>query len=337
MWGANHAYAAIEPKDVHNDMNFLVIGPWRHSQVGSDGRSLGVLKFDGDTAHQYRAEVLKPFFDQYLKDGAPKASTPPVLIYRTGADHWDRLDRWPLACSAACEHGLTPLYLDANGTLSFQAPAGEGYDQYVSDPAKPVPYRPRPIDHGYSGGWPTWLVADQRFADGRPDVLTYETPVLTQPVRIAGAPVVKLVASTSGTDSDWAVKLIDVYPGQVPAQPEMGGYELNIALDIFRGRYREGFDRPKPIASGQPLEYRFTLPNTNHVFLPGHRIMVQIQSTLFPLYDRNPQTFVPNIFHARAADYIRATQRVYRGGSNGTLIELPIVPGDAETPALVSP
>ena len=326
IYGANHAYQALEAQDVNNDKNFLVMGPWRHSQVNSDGRSLGALKFEGDTALQYRRDVLKPLFDQYLKDGARKADTPPVLIYRTGFDRWDRLDKWPPACAQGCQNTLKPLYLQANGSLSFAPSPQQGADEFVSDPAKPVPYRPRPIDRGYGGGWPSWLVVDQRFVDGRPDVLTYQTEPLTAAVQLSGAPLVKLLASTTGTDSDWIVKLIDVYPGQMPSQPEMGGYQLAISLDIFRGRYRRSFAVPGALAAGKPLRYEFPLPNVNHVFLPGHRIMVQIQSTLFPLYDRNPQTYVDNIFHARSADYRKATQRVFYGGASGTAIELPVVP-----------
>jgi uncharacterized protein len=188
-----------------------------------------------------------------------------------------------------------------------------------------VPYLPRPVRFADGAAWGTWLLRDQRFVADRPDVLTYETPVLTEPVRISGAPIVNLVASTSGTDSDWVVKLIDVYPDQVASQPEMGGYQLAIAMDIFRGRYRESFEQPKAIASNTPLAYRFGLPTANHVFLPGHRIMVQVQSTWFPLYDRNPQTFVPNIFFANAGDYVKATQRVYHAAGAASLIELPVV------------
>jgi uncharacterized protein len=191
-----------------------------------------------------------------------------------------------------------------------------------------VPFRARPIQPiGYDNGltWPQWLVDDQREASGRTDVVTYVSDVLTQPLTIAGAPVVHLVASTSGTDSDWVVKLIDVYPDQVAEQPEMGGYQLAVAMDIFRGRYREGYDSPKPLAANQPLAYRFDLPNANHVFLPGHRVMVQVQSSWFPLYDRNPQTFVPNIFWAKPADYQKATQRVYHSADEASYISLPVV------------
>ena len=332
MWGAIHCYLAIEPKDRANDMNFLVMGPWRHSGVNYDGRSLGPLKWEGDTALQFRRDVLRPFFDQYLKDGAPKADTPPVLIYNTGENHWDRLKSWPLACESGCPSRSRPLYMTTGFGLSFTAPAESdpktpaAYDEYVSDPAKPVPYQPRPVRFADYDAWRNWLLTDQRKVVDRPDVLAYTTPPLTQPLRISGAPVVNLVASTSGTDSDWVVKLIDVYPDDVPSQQEMGGYQLGIAMDIFRGRYRESFEMPKPIVSNTPLTYRFILPTANHVFLPGHRIMVQVQSSWFPLYDRNPQTFVSNIFLAKPEDYVKATQRVYHVAGAASFIDLPVVP-----------
>ncbi len=330
MWGAIHSYQVVEPKDTANNMNFLVMGPWRHSGVNYDGSSLGPLKWDGDTALQFRRDVLKPFFDQYLKDGAPNANTPPVFIYNTGANHWDRLKSWPLACPD-CATKSKPLYLTSGFGLSFTAPAeknssSSAYDEYVSDPQKPVPYIPRPVDAADHNAWTRWLVDDQRFVDGRPDVLSYTTSTLTEPVRISGTPVVNLVASTSGTDSDWVVKLIDVYPDQVPSQKEMGGYQLAVAMDIFRGRYRESFETAKPIAANTPLTYKFILPTTNHVFQPGHRIMVQVQSSWFPLYDRNPQTFVPNMFFAKPGDYVKATQRIYHADGAASFIDLPVVP-----------
>jgi putative CocE/NonD family hydrolase len=331
MWGAIHCYQAMEPRDTANDMNFLVMGPWYHSGVNYDEYSLGPLQWNGDTARQFRREVLRPFFDQYLKDGAPKADTPPVFIYNTGENHWDRLSTWPLACENGCASKSKVLYLTAGFGLAFTAPAkGDAksptaYDEYVSDPAKPVPYEPRPVRFADSAAWRRWLVMDQRAADGRPDVLSYVSPVLSEAVRIGGAPVVHLVASTSGTDSDWVVKLIDVYPDVVPSQQELGGYELGIAMDIFRGRYRESFETPKAIASNTPLTYKFTLPAANHVFLPGHRIMVQVQSSWFPLYDRNPQKFVPNIFFAKPGDYVKATQRIYHAEGAASYIELPVV------------
>jgi putative CocE/NonD family hydrolase len=189
-----------------------------------------------------------------------------------------------------------------------------------------VPYIPRPVRFSDSARWQQWLVSDQRVVADRTDVLTYQTPVLTAPVRIGGAPVADLFASTTGTDSDWMVKLIDVFPDEVPSQPEMGGYQLAVSMDIFRGRYRESFEHPSAIPAGQPRRYRFALPTANHVFLPGHRIMVQIQSSCFPLYDRNPQTYVENIFFARPADYVKATQSVFRSAAQPSAVWLPVTP-----------
>ncbi|MFC5743148.1 CocE/NonD family hydrolase [Dyella tabacisoli] len=328
MWGAIHSYAATESKDAGNDKNYLVMGPWRHSQVNYDGTSLGPLQWQGDTAEQFRRDVLKPFFDQYLVDGAAKADTPPVLIYNTGENRWDRYKSWPLSCDEGCAAKPKPLYLGADGALSFNAPAAAAakFDEYLSDPAKPVPYLPRPVHFADHDAWTRWLVSDQRFVDGRPDVLTYISAPLTEPLHIGGAPVVNLYASTSGTDSDWVVKLIDVYPDTVASNATMGGYELAVSLDIFRGRYRTSFEHPQAITPDQPLLYSFGLPTANHVFQPGHRIMVQVQSSLFPLYDRNPQTFVPNIFNAKPADYRKATQRVWHTPGTASFISLPIVP-----------
>jgi putative CocE/NonD family hydrolase len=330
MWGAIHSYLAVEPKDRANDKNFLIMGPWFHSQINRDGSSLGPLRWNGDTTLEVRRDIIKPFFDQYLKEGAPKANTPPALIYNTADNHWDRFASWPPSCESGCAAKLKPLYLSSGFGLAFTAPAAGAsaapYDEYVSDPAKPVPYVPRPVRFSDTDAWRRWLVSDQRATADRPDVLTYSTPPLTDPVRISGASVVHLVASTSGTDSDWVVKLIDVYPDEVPSPPEMGGYELPIAMDIFRGRYRESFEHPQAITRDTPLPYTFALPTANHIFKPGHRVMVQVQSTWFPLYDRNPQTFVPNIFFAQPADFVKATQRVYHAPGAASYIDLPVVP-----------
>jgi putative CocE/NonD family hydrolase len=319
IYGGVNVYRAIEKNAP--DRTFLVLGPWRHSGVNYDGSALGPLKFNGDTALQFRRDVMKPFLDAHLKDGAPAADTPAVFAYETGTNAWRRLAQWPLA------GGTKKLYLQAGYKAGFDAPgdAADAYDEYVADPAKPVPYLPRPVRFEDGDAWRRWLVTDQRFVADRPDVLVYATEPLTEPVKIAGTPFANLVASTSGTDADWVVKLIDVYPDEVPAQPELGGYQLGIAMDIFRGRYRESFEHPSAIPAGQPQRYRFALPDSNHVFERGHRIMVQVQSSWFPLYDRNPQTFVPNIFFAKPGDYRKATQRVYRAGANATFVELPVV------------
>ena len=327
MYGAIATYEAVEPKDTRNDSNFLVLGPWRHSGVNYEGRGLGALKFDGDTALQFRRDVMQPFLDERLKDGAPKADTPPVFAYETGSNAWRRLNAWPLSCDKGCAGKPKTLYLEPSFALGFEAPAksDSAYDEYVSDPARPVPYLPRPVRFEDGDAWKRWLVTDQRFVDGRPDVLSYVSAPLTAPLQIGGAPLVNLYASTSGSDSDWVGKLIDVYPDQVPSQPELGGYQLNVGMDIFRGRYRDSLEHPSAIPAGKVQRYRFALPNANHVFLPGHRLMVQVQSSWFPLYDRNPQTYVPNIFFARPEDYRKATQRVYHAGAQASSIELPLV------------
>ncbi|HEY2383410.1 MAG TPA: CocE/NonD family hydrolase [Terriglobia bacterium] len=330
MWGAIHSYLAVEPKDTNNDKNFLIMGPWYHSQINRDGFSLGPFRWNGDTTLEVRRDILKPFFDQYLKDGTPKANTPPVLIYNTAENHWDRFSSWPRSCASGCGWKAKALYFTTNFGLSFTAPAasqpGTAYDEYVSDPAKPVPYQPRPVRFADTDAWRRWLVADQRAFVDRPDVLSYVTPPLTETVRLGGAPIVHLVASTTGTDSDWIVKLIDVYPDEVPSQPELGGYELSIAMDIFRGRYRESFELAQAITPNKALPFTFALPTVNHEFKPGHRIMVQVQSAWFPLYDRNPQTFVPNIFFTKPSDYIKATQRIYHAAGQSSYIDLPVVP-----------
>jgi hypothetical protein len=328
MWGGIHSYLAAKAAGTPDRLNHMVMGPWRHSQVNYDGYGLGPLRWDGDTALQFRRDVLKPFFDQYLKDGAPVASTPNAYIYNTGENHWDRFDRWPLACESGCAAPLQPLFLQSGDALSFARPvqASKAFDAYVSDPAKPVPYQPRPVRFGDGDAWKRWLVMDQRAVADRTDVLTYQTPPLTAPLRISGAPIAELFASTSGTDSDWVVKLIDVYPDEVPSQVELGGYQLGVAMDIFRGRYRDSFSQPTPIPAGKVQRYRFALPTTNHVFQPGHRIMVQIQSSWFPLYDRNPQRYVPNIFFAEPGDYVKATQQVFRSGDAASAVWLPVVP-----------
>jgi len=327
IYGAIHAYEATEAKDTNNDMNFLALGPWRHSGVNYEQRQLGPsLKLPGDTATEFRVKVMKPFLDMHLKTGAPKAEIPPVFIFETGTMQWRSLPKWPLACETGCEAQMKSLYLTPGLGLSFdKAARGPAFEEYVSDPAKPVPYVRRPVRWDDTDQWRFWLVSDQRHVDGRPDVLTFVTEPLKAPLKIAGAPMVNLFASTSGTDSDWVVKLIDVYPDVVPSDPTMGGYELGVAMEIFRGRYRESLEKPTAIPAGKVQRYRYELPPTNHVFQTGHRIMVQVQSSWFPLYDRNPQTFVPNIFFAKPGDYRKATQRIYLSGDTASSIELPVV------------
>jgi putative CocE/NonD family hydrolase len=337
IYGAIAVYKAIEPKDSDNNRVFLVMGPWHHGQEIEDGSSLGAIKSGSDTALYFRQKILRPFLDHYLKDDAPKMDVAPVTAFETGTNEWRSLSSWP---SGGKE---TPLYLSGRMKLSWSAPItderrlnvtrGEadpriGYDEYISDPAKPVTNRIRPVPTaGYDScqQWPCWLVDDQRDFSGRQDVLAYNSDVLKEPVKISGQPIVNLFASTSGTDSDWVVKVIDVYPDETAPDPKLGGYQLAVSMDIFRGRYRESFENPKAITPNEPLLYKWALPTTNHVFLPGHRIMIQIQSSWFPLYDRNPQTFVPNIFWSKPSDYQKATQRIYHTPGKESFVELPVV------------
>ena len=323
-YGGPAVYQALKDKYEGSGLLYLAIGPWRHSGANHYGYDLGALTFTGDTAQEWRVRWVKPFFDHFLK-GAPDPKIPNVLTYATGVNRWEESPRWPMGTPK-------PLFLTAGFGASFDRPSAAGHDDYVSDPSKPVPFIPRPISMADANQWKPWLVRDQRFVSSRPDVLVYKSASLTQAVHIMGAPQVELFAATSGTDSDWVVKLIDVYPNEAPedasqgAKLDMSGYELAIGIEIFRGRYVDSFARPRPLKAGKVEHYRWNLPNVNHVFLPGHRIMVQVQSSLFPLYDRNPQSFVPNIFYARPADYRKATQSVYHGGAAASAIYLPVVP-----------
>ena len=289
-----------------------------------DGSQLGAVKFNSDTSLTFRKEILRPFLDYYLKEGAPNPNVAPVVAFETGTNTWRNLKAWPMGCESGCSVKPTPLYLNDGLKTGFTPSRAStpGYEEYISDPSKPVPYRARPID---ATSWSRWLVDDQREASGRPDVLVFTSEALTAPVKISGEPIANLIASTSGTDSDWVVKLIDLYPDQVAGQPNMGGYQLMVSADILRGRFRESFETSKPITSNAPLLYRFALPTANHVFLPGHRIMVQIQSSWFPLYDRNPQTFVKSIFWAKPEDFQKATQRIYHAPGRASFVELPLV------------
>jgi uncharacterized protein len=329
IYGAMAVYKSIKPKDTANDKVFLAMGPWHHGQGIEDGSALGAVKFDSDTSLYFRENILAPFLAKYLKEDRAAPAIAPVTAFESGTNTWRKLDSWPTTCASNCA-SATPLYLKAGGRLGFGAPlAGEAtFVEYTSDPARPVPFRARPIQPiGYDNGltWPNWLADDQREASGRPDVAVFTSEVLTAPVKVSGQPVANLVASTSGTDSDWVVKVIDVYPDEVAGQPKMGGYQLMVSADIFRGRYRESLEQATPIAAGKVLVYRFNLPNVNHVFLPGHRMMVQVQSSWFPLYDRNPQTFVANIFWAKPEDYKKAEQRIYVGPRQASFVELPVV------------
>jgi putative CocE/NonD family hydrolase len=346
IYGAMAVYKALKPKDTAtgtaDEKLFLAMGPWHHGGSIEDGSTLGAVKWNEDTSLWFRKNVLRPFLARYLKDDAVDNSKPaiaPVTAYESGSDFWRQLPSWPVVCTEApnsvpaakpCSAPPARLYLEADGALGFTAPSASqsDYTEYVSDPARPVPYRARPIQPVcYEAGctWANWLADDQREQSGRTDVAVFTSEVLTKPVKISGEPIANLVASTSGTDSDWVVKLIDVYPDEVAGDAKMGGYQFMIAADIFRGRYRESLSTPHPIPANTPETYRFALPNANHVFLPGHRIMVQVQSSWFPLYDRNPQTFVPSIFNAQPADYVKATQRLFHSAKEESFIELPLV------------
>ncbi len=328
IYGGPALYQALAPKDPQGRLLHLVLGPWNHGQSRRDARSLGPMQFEGDTGAWFRRNIMQPFLDHHLK-GEPDPGTPPVLAYETGANAWHRYDAWPPPCERDCSVEIRSLYLGAEGRLGFAAPtaAGQAFDEFVSDPAKPVPYRQRPtIDTGAPDStWGEWLVDDQRHAASRPDVLVWSSEPLTRPLRIAGQPVAQLFASTTGTDADWVVKIIDVWPDEVPENPKLGGYQMMLSADIFRGRYREDLSSPKPLAAGKVLEYRFQLPQVSHTFLPGHRIMVQVQSSWFPLYDRNPQSFVPNIMFAPPESYVKATHRVWRTPQFPTAIRLPVM------------
>ena len=307
-YGAPAVYRALEPYDTNNDKLSFVIGPWRHSGMLHDGRRLGQLTFEGDTALQFRRDTMKPFLDRHLLDKTDARPPSPVLTYATGINRWHRSESWPAG-------DRRPLYFAADFTLLWSKP-GAGSVSYTSDPGRPVPFMPRPIDMSDADRWRTWRLSDQRFVQGRPDVLTYMSSPLGAPMRIAGAPKVDLWASTSGTDSDWVVKLIDAAPD---------GSQSMIGIEIFRGRYVDSFESPRALRAHQPEKYSFELPNVDHVFRRGHRLVVQVQSSLFPLYDRNPQTYSPNIFFAEPDDYRRATQTVFHGSTKPSSIWLPIV------------
>jgi putative CocE/NonD family hydrolase len=323
IYGAIAVYKAIKAKDPTNDKIFLTMGPWFHGQSIGNGSTLGALNFHQDTSYYFRKNILRPFLDHFLKDDAPANPVAPVTAFETGTNTWLRLNSWPAGCPSGCSVKASSFYLNAQGRAGFTASGGADpvVSEYVSDPAKPVPYRTRSSQPNRELEWRPWLVDDQREASRRTDVAVFVSDPLKEPVKISGQPVVNLKASTSGTDSDWVVKVIDVYPDEVAGEPLMGGYQLMVSADIFRGRYRESLEAPKAITPDQPLVYRWTLPTVNHVFLPGHRMMLQVQSSWFPLYDRNPQTFVPSIFRAQPQDFRKATQRIY----SGSFVELPVV------------
>jgi putative CocE/NonD family hydrolase len=323
FYGPVKVYELFEKSDPQH-LNYLVAGPWNHGGWRrADGSKLGDILFDSNTSKYFRQHIEAPWFAYWLHDKGSREFAE-ATVFQTGSNRWEKYDSWPPSSARA-----TNLYMRAGGKLSFDAPAAneaDAADTYISDPARPVPYRRRPISPTYpGGGWPTWLVEDQRFVDNRPDVLTWQTEPLKNDVKIAGDIVARIFASTSGSDSDWVVKLIDVYPETYPESSQLAGYQLMIADEILRGRFRESFEHPSAITPGAVTPYIIDLHTNDHAFLKNHRIMVQIQSTWFPLYDANPQTFVDNIFTARSSDYQKATQKVFRSPRSASHIVLPVV------------
>jgi uncharacterized protein len=342
IYGNIALYKALKAQQADTTNIYLVIGPWFHHQQRLDGSAIGQIRFGSDTAEYFRKNLLRPFFDHYLKDDAPPLHIAQVTAFETGSNRWQGLATWPSGCDSGCTIHNQKLYLQSGGTLRLSATADSistasaaapaEFESYVADPSKPVPYIPRPIHIGGEDGatsWQTWLVSDQRHVASRTDVLSFSTPVLTEALKISGEPIANLIAATTGSDGDFVVKLIDVYPDEVGREPRLGGYQLMVSADILRGRYRDSFSNPKPIPAGQRQVFRFALPTTNHVFLAGHRIMVQVQSSWFPLYDRNPQNYVENIFFAKPGDYKKASIKIFDGGSAVSFVDLPVVQSGA--------
>jgi putative CocE/NonD family hydrolase len=326
FYGPLELYKKFESEDPKHLVR-LVMGPWYHGSWSRspDGRLLGKIDFGQDTSRWFRDHVQAPWFAYWLK-GRGSPDLPPVLAFRTGENRWERYDSWP-----PLPVDERKLYLRAGGGLSFAAPAAAGedaqHDDYTSDPAKPVPYYPRPIT---DDDWPKWQAADQRFVDGRPDVLTYESEPLKEDLTVSGDPVAHLFAASSGSDSDWVVKLIDVYPENDQPDPGVRGFQLMLAGEVLRGRYRNSFEKPEALVPGKIYAYAIALRDRNHTFKAGHRIMVQIQSTWFPVIDRNPQRYVPSIYEAVESDFRAAVQSIYRSAQYPSYIALPVNTRPAE-------
>ena len=321
FYGPIKIYELLERHDTKKQ-NFLVVGPWNHGGWSrGEGNKLGPVDFGSATAAHYRKNILAPFFAYYLK-GKGAGDRSEAVTFRTGRNQWVEHNEWPPKQDVVAKR----LYFHPNGKLSFDPPPANSqpaFDSYISDPARPVPYRQRPIE--VRSGWTTWLVQDQRFVHHRPDVLTWVTDTLNEDVVVSGKIIANLFASTSGTDSDWIVKLIDVYPEKYEPDPKMGGYQLMIAGDVFRGRYYKSWEKPEALPANEVVQYKIPFPANDHVFQKGHRIMVQVQSTWFPVIDRNPQRFVQNIFQAKESDFQTATQRVFRSGQQASHIAVPVV------------
>jgi hypothetical protein len=325
FYGPLKIYDALEKHDA-GKMNYLVVGPWNHGGWNRpEGNKLGKFDFENATSKYFREKIQAPWFAYFLKDKGV-FEMKEAHTFQTGSNTWQAYEQWPPRQNFVTRN----LYFHANGRLSFDAPQpadGKQFDGYVSDPARPVPYRPRPIEPTYyphGSGWSTWLLEDQRFAHQRPDVLSWESAPLPEDVVVTGKIVAHLFASTSGTDSDWIVKVIDVYPENYPKDVKMSGYQLMIANEVLRGRFRKSFEKPEPIAPNQVHEYVIDLHGSDHRFRAGHRIMVQVQSTWFPVIDRNPQKYVENIFLAKESDYQPATQRVFRSKQFPSHVKLPV-------------
>jgi uncharacterized protein len=324
FYGPQKAYETWEKKDA-NHKNYIVIGPWNHGGWGrSAGDKLGNINFDSATGIAFRKDIQAPWFAYYLK-GKGNGHFAEATTFQTGSNTWKTYDSWPPK-----EAVKKNIYFHEDGKLSFEKPTGadeKASDTYISDPAHPVPYRNRPIEETYGPGsrWYTWLTEDQRFVQNRPDVLSWQTETLSEDITVTGTLAAKLFAATTGSDADWVVKLIDVYPENYPKEPKMAGYEFMVANDVFRGRFRKSFEKPEAIIPNSVEEYTIDLHSLNHVFKKGHKIMVQVQSTWFPIIDRNPQTFVPNIFEAKEADFQVATHKIYRSTAFPSHIELPVM------------
>lgn len=324
FYGPLKIFETLEKNDPHH-WNAVVVGPWNHGGwAHGPGRKLGNIDFGSDTGAYFRSQIERPWFAYWLKGEGDRNFTK-ARTFETGTDRWESFNHWPPQTRVQNRN----LYFRGGGALSFDPPARAGanaYDAYISDPANPIPYRMRPIEPTYpDGGWPTWLLQDQRFVQQRPDDASWKTAPLAEDVHVAGDLVVHLFASTSGSDSDWIAKLIDVYPENYAPDARLGGYELMIANEVFRGRFRKSFQSPSPIPPGRVEEYAIDIHTNDHCFQKGHRIMVQVQSTWFPVIDRNPQKYVPNIFEATAADYQKAQQRIYRSRRYPSHVVLPVV------------
>lgn len=317
-------YDLLEKKDP-NKLNYIVIGPWNHGGWSrGEGNALGNLQFGVPTSKNFREEMFLTWFNYHLK-GKGDGNFAEATVFQTGANQWKKYDSWtPKQASPAA------LYFHPNGKLSFEKPIATTtnlFDAFISDPANPVPYRARPIEQTYGPGsrWRTWMTEDQRFVHHRPDVLSWETEVLENDVTISGKVLAQLYASTTGSDADWIVKLIDVHPAMDEKNLRMSGYQQMVAADVLRGRFRKSLETPLPVKPNEVTAYTVDLLQADHVFKKGHKIMVQVQSTWFPLIDRNPQKFVPNIFLAKASDYVKAEHRVYRGGNFASRVEVMVL------------